>query len=45
MYEIETKRQTSWLYENMFYALHIEILNINFCKYVLRVNKKASFSS
>ena len=42
MFEAESKRGKTRSLETMFDDLHIEKLNVKFCKYLLGVNKKAS---
>ena len=42
MFETEPKRQNGLSLEDMLNNLHIEKLNVKFCKYLLGVNKKAS---
>ena len=42
MFEKQTKRKNILPLEDTFKDLHIEKINIKFCKYLLGVNKKAS---
>ena len=42
MFEAESKKGKTRSLETMFDDLHIEKLNVKFCKYLLGVNKKAS---
>ena len=42
MFEAESKKGKTRSLETMFDDLHIEKLNLKFCKYLLGVNEKAS---